>query len=101
MAAAQKRPELARVITTYAAHVPQIYVDVDREKVMRQQVALADVYQTLETFMGGYLVNYFNRFGRQWQVYLEAEGELPHQRRATSTSSMCATATGDGAAQRL
>ena len=33
------------------------------------------MYQTLETFMGGYLVNYFNRFGRQWQVYLEAEGE--------------------------
>jgi HAE1 family hydrophobic/amphiphilic exporter-1 len=75
VAAAQQRPELARVITTYAAHVPQIYVDVDREKVMRQKVDVAEVYQTLETFMGGYLVNYFNRFGRQWQVYLEAEGE--------------------------
>ncbi|MBZ5514975.1 MAG: multidrug efflux RND transporter permease subunit [Acidobacteriia bacterium] len=75
VAAAQQRPELARVIATYAAHVPQIYVDVDREKVMRQQVDLAEVYQTLETFMGGYLVNYFNRFGRQWQVYLGAEGD--------------------------
>ncbi len=75
VAAAQQRPELARVIATYAAHVPQIYVDVDREKVMRQNVDIAEVYQTLETFMGGYLVNYFNRFGRQWQVYLEAEGE--------------------------
>jgi HAE1 family hydrophobic/amphiphilic exporter-1 len=74
VAAAQKRPELARVVATYAAHVPQIYVDVDREKVLRQQVDIAEVYQTLETFMGGYLVNYFNRFGRQWQVYLEAEG---------------------------
>jgi HAE1 family hydrophobic/amphiphilic exporter-1 len=74
VAAAQQRPELARVIATYAAHVPQIYVDVDREKVLRQQVDIAEVYQTLETFMGGYLVNYFNRFGRQWQVYLEAEG---------------------------
>ena len=75
VAAAQRRPELARVITTYAAHVPQIYVDVDRDKVMRQNVDVAQVYQTLETFMGGYLVNYFNRFGRQWQVYLGAEGE--------------------------
>jgi hydrophobic/amphiphilic exporter-1 (mainly G- bacteria), HAE1 family len=75
VAAAQKRPELSRVITTYAAHVPQIYVDVDREKVMRQRVDIAQVYQTLETFMGGYLVNYFNRFGRQWQVYVEAEGD--------------------------
>lgn len=74
VSAAQQRPELARVITTYAAHVPQIYVDVDREKVMRQNVDIAGVYQTLETFMGGYLVNYFNRFGRQWQVYLEADG---------------------------
>ena len=74
VAAAQRRPELARVIATYAAHVPQIYVDVDREKVLRQQVDIAQVYQTLETFMGGYLVNYFNRFGRQWQVYLQAEG---------------------------
>jgi HAE1 family hydrophobic/amphiphilic exporter-1 len=75
VAAAQQRPELARVIATYAAHVPQIYVGVDREKVMRQKVEVAEVYQTLETFMGGYLVNYFNRFGRQWQVYLEAEGD--------------------------
>jgi HAE1 family hydrophobic/amphiphilic exporter-1 len=75
VAAAQRRPELARVIATYAAHVPQIYVDVDREKVLRQQVDIAGVYQALETFMGGYLVNYFNRFGRQWQVYLEAEGD--------------------------
>lgn len=75
VAAAQRRPELARVIATYAAHVPQVYVDVDREKVMRQNVDLAQVYQTLQTFMGGYLVNYFNRFGRQWQVYLQAEGD--------------------------
>lgn len=75
MAAARKRPELANVMTTYAAHVPQLYVDVDREKVLRQRVNLSDVYQTMQTFMGGYLVNYFNRFGRQWQVYVAAEGE--------------------------
>jgi HAE1 family hydrophobic/amphiphilic exporter-1 len=42
--------------------------------VLTQQVALGDVYQTLQTFMGGALVNYFTRFGRQWQVYVQAEG---------------------------
>ncbi len=44
-------------------------------KVTRQGVNIADVYTTMQTFMGGYLVNYFNRFGRQWQVYVEAEGD--------------------------
>jgi hydrophobic/amphiphilic exporter-1 (mainly G- bacteria), HAE1 family len=73
--AARKRPELGGLITTYTPHVPQVYVDVDRAKVMRQGVNIADVYETMQTFMGGYLVNYFNRFGRQWQVYVESEGE--------------------------
>jgi HAE1 family hydrophobic/amphiphilic exporter-1 len=75
IAAARKRPELASVITTYAPHVPQLYVDVDREKVLRQKVKISDVYQTMQTYMGSYQVNYFNRFGRQWQVYLAADGD--------------------------
>jgi HAE1 family hydrophobic/amphiphilic exporter-1 len=56
--------------------VPQVLVKVDRDKVLKQGVSLTDVYRTLQTFMGGYFVNYFNRFGRQWQVYLEAEDEF-------------------------
>jgi len=75
LAAVRKRPEIASAITTYAPHVPQVYVKVDREKVLRQNVNLSDVYQTMQSFMGGYLVNYFNRFGRQWQVYVGADGE--------------------------
>ena len=75
VAAAQKRPELAGVITTFTPHVPQVFVDVDRAKVMRQGVNIGDVYETMQAFMGGYLVNYFNRFGREWQVYVEAEGD--------------------------
>ena len=43
-------------------------------KAIQEGVSLADVYETLQTFMGGNLVNYFNRFGRQWQTYVEAEG---------------------------
>jgi HAE1 family hydrophobic/amphiphilic exporter-1 len=73
IASAKKRPELQGVITTYLPDVPQIYVDVDRDKVLKQGVSLSDVYGTLQTFMGGNFVNYFNRFGRQWQVYVEAE----------------------------
>jgi len=75
LTAARKRPELSSVTTTYLPTVPQIFADVDREKVMRQGVDIGDVYTTLQTFMGGYLVNYFNLYGRQWQVYVAAEGE--------------------------
>jgi HAE1 family hydrophobic/amphiphilic exporter-1 len=73
--AASKRPEILNVMTTFLPTVPQYFVDVDRDKVLRQGVALSDVYKTLQTFMGSGFVNYFNRFGRQWQVYVQAEGE--------------------------
>ena len=75
LAACRKRPEIAAAVPTYLPNVPQLYVDVDRAKVQQQQVSLSDVYATMQTFMGGFLVNYFNRFGRQWQTYVEAEGD--------------------------
>ena len=74
LAAANKRPELTGLMTTALLSVPQVGVTVDNAKVLTQQVVLPDVYQTLQTFMGGALVNYFTRFGRQWQVYVQAEG---------------------------
>jgi HAE1 family hydrophobic/amphiphilic exporter-1 len=73
--AARQRPELGRVTTTFLPTVPQVFVNVDRDKVLKQGVDLGQVYQTFQTFMGGYFINYFNRFGRQWQVYVQAEGE--------------------------
>jgi HAE1 family hydrophobic/amphiphilic exporter-1 len=73
--AARKRPEIAGLSTTFLPSVPQKFVQVDRDKVLKQGVALTDVYKTIQAFMGGYFINYFNRFGRQWQVYIEAEGE--------------------------
>ncbi len=75
MQAAQKRPEIASINPSYLPNVPQVYADVDRLKVMRQGVNIGDVYSTMQAFMGGYLVNYFNRFGRQWQVYVQGEGD--------------------------
>ncbi|MEJ5328867.1 MAG: multidrug efflux RND transporter permease subunit [Desulfobaccales bacterium] len=76
LAAAQKRPELARVTTTFVPTVPQIFVQVDRDKVLKQGVDVREVYRVLQAFMGGYFINYFNRFGRQWQVYVQADGEF-------------------------
>jgi HAE1 family hydrophobic/amphiphilic exporter-1 len=76
MAAARKRPEIAALSTTLLPSVPQQYVDVDEDKVIKQGVQVTDVYKTLQTFMGGYFVNYFNRFGRQWPVYIEADGDF-------------------------
>jgi HAE1 family hydrophobic/amphiphilic exporter-1 len=75
IAAARKRPELAGVNSLFSASVPQVYTDVDRDKVLKQGVAVADVYQTLQAFLGGLYINQFNRFGRQWRVFLQAEGE--------------------------
>ena len=75
MNAARKRPEIAQLSTTFLPSVPQQFVDVDRDKVLKQGVAVNDVYRTLQAFMGGLFINYFNRFGRQWQVYVEAEGD--------------------------
>ena len=72
--AARKRPELVGVTTQFTASVPQLYADVDRDKVLKQGIALGDVYQTMQAFLGGLFVNQFNRFGRQWRVFLQAEG---------------------------
>ncbi|MGH9445877.1 MAG: efflux RND transporter permease subunit, partial [Terriglobia bacterium] len=74
IAAARKRPEIASISSSALFSVPQKFVDVDRDKALKLGVPIADVYQTLQTDMGGYFVNYFNRFGREWQVYVEGAG---------------------------
>jgi hydrophobic/amphiphilic exporter-1 (mainly G- bacteria), HAE1 family len=74
LAAARKRPEISGINSSFLPSVPQEFVDVDRDKVMKQGVPISDVYTTLQAYMGGLFVNYFNRFGRQWQVYVEGEG---------------------------
>ena len=73
--AARARPEIGMINTTLLSDVPQVFADVDRDKALKQGIDLKQIYITLQTFMGGTLVNYFNRFGRQWQVYVEAEGD--------------------------
>jgi HAE1 family hydrophobic/amphiphilic exporter-1 len=73
LTAARKRPEIGSISTSFLPSVPQEFLEVDREKVLKQGVAVSDVYRTIQAFMGGLFINYFNEFGRTWQVYVEAE----------------------------
>ncbi len=73
--AARKRPEIASLVSTFRPSVPQLYVEVDQDRVLKQGLQFGEVYQTLQAFLGGSYVNQFNRFGRQWKVYLQAEPE--------------------------
>jgi len=73
MAELQKRPEIAFVATTYAPAVPQLFAHVDEDRVFKLGVPIQDVYTTLQAFLGGAYVNQFNRFGRVWRVFLQAE----------------------------
>ncbi len=76
MEAARKRPEIGRISTLYRPTVPQIYADIDRSKVLKSGVALNDVNTTLGALLGSSYVNDFNRFGRVYKVYLQAESEF-------------------------
>lgn len=73
LAAARKRPEIGTIFTTFLPSVPQQFIDVDRDKVLKQGVALTDGYNTIQANMGGLFINYYNNFGRTWQVYVESE----------------------------
>ncbi|MGA7629356.1 MAG: multidrug efflux RND transporter permease subunit [Terriglobales bacterium] len=73
MAAARKRPEIGSIFSTFIPSVPQKFINVDKDKVLKQGVNLTDVYNTIQAYMGGLFVNYYNDFGRTWQVYVEAE----------------------------
>jgi HAE1 family hydrophobic/amphiphilic exporter-1 len=73
--AVRKRPEIQTATAPFRPSVPQIYADVDRDKALKLGVPVGDVYQTLQAFLGGVFVNQFNRFGRQWRVFLQAEAE--------------------------
>jgi len=74
--AVRKRPEIGRINTLYRSTVPQIYADIDRSKVLKSGVALGDVNTTLGALLGSSYVNDFNRFGRVYKVYLQAEPEF-------------------------
>jgi multidrug efflux pump len=66
-------PGIAGLFSSFRATTPQLYIDVDRTKCKTMDVPLGDVFNTLQVYLGGYYVNDFNRFGRTWQVKLQAD----------------------------
>jgi hydrophobe/amphiphile efflux-1 (HAE1) family protein len=75
VAAANQNPKLARVFSTFAPTTPSIYLDIDREKAQALGLSISDVFNALQTTLGGYYINDFNLFGRTWQVNLQADAE--------------------------
>jgi HAE1 family hydrophobic/amphiphilic exporter-1 len=73
LAEARKRPELTGLRPIFSPAVPQLFADVDRDKALKEGVALSEIYNALQTFLGGSYINDFTRFGRQWRVFLQAE----------------------------
>lgn len=73
IAAAQKRLEIQRIYTTFNAGTPQIKLEIDNDKAMKLGVPVSKVTEALGAFLGGSYVNDFNRFGRQYKVYLQGE----------------------------
>ncbi len=73
IAQARQRPELAGVYTTFNNGVPQRYLDIDRTKVKTRGVSLTDLYDTLQINLGSLYVNLFNKYGKVYRVYLQAE----------------------------
>src|SRR5207237_4040837 len=76
---ANERPEVVGLFTVYKAHAPQVYLDVDRVACQTRGVELSDVYGTLQATMGSRYVNDFNRFGRTWQVSVQADEKFRNQ----------------------
>ncbi|MEX0319181.1 MAG: efflux RND transporter permease subunit [Ruegeria sp.] len=72
--AANQRPEIAQSYTTFRANVPQLFVDLDREKAKTLQVSVAEIFQTMQAHLGSFYVNDFNLFGRVYRVMIQAEG---------------------------
>jgi HAE1 family hydrophobic/amphiphilic exporter-1 len=73
--AAVSRPEIGNVVTTFRASVPQRYMEINRDKVLKAGVSLNDIYTTVGAFLGGAYINDFNRFGRLYRAYIQAEPE--------------------------
>jgi multidrug efflux pump len=75
-AKARQMPGIVGVFSSFRAGTPQLFVDIDRVKVKTENIPLSDVFTTLQINMGGYYVNDFNRFGRTWQVNIEADAKF-------------------------
>ncbi|MEY9529412.1 multidrug efflux pump [Bradyrhizobium japonicum] len=73
MAAMQKAPEIAGVFSSFQVNVPQLFADIDRTKALQLGVPVTEVFNTLQIYLGSYYVNDFNKFGRTYSVYVQAD----------------------------
>jgi hydrophobe/amphiphile efflux-1 (HAE1) family protein len=71
--AANQDPDLSRVFSTYTADVPQLFIDIDRDKAEALGLSVADIFETLQANLGSLYVNDFNLFGRVYRVIVQAE----------------------------
>jgi HAE1 family hydrophobic/amphiphilic exporter-1 len=76
LGAARERPELANLFTSFDPTYPQVKIDLDREKVRKLGVRIDDVFQAMSAALGGAYVNDYNRFGRLFRVYVQAEADF-------------------------
>ena len=93
--AARKRPELANLFTSFDPNVPQVGVELDREKARKLGVPINDVFTTLSAILGGAYVNDFNRFGRLYRVYVQAEPEFRQKPEDIGSFYVRSRTTGD------
>jgi multidrug efflux pump len=89
VAAASREPAIAALFNTFQANVPQVKLDVDRDKVQTLGIPLRSVFDGLQLYLGGYMINDFNKFGRVYRVMVQAKPEFRRGRR-TSPIFMCA-----------
>ncbi|WP_337507774.1 efflux RND transporter permease subunit, partial [Alistipes ihumii] len=75
IAAARQRPEIATISTTFQADEPQKTISIDNEKVLKAGISLDELHSQISSYLGGMYVNNFNRFGRMYQTYIQAEDE--------------------------
>jgi HAE1 family hydrophobic/amphiphilic exporter-1 len=93
--AAKKRPEIGRIFSLFSSKVPQVYVDIDREKAIKLGVSLDDINNTLGVLLGSSYINDFNRFGRVYKVYAQAEPEFRRDPKDLSLFFVRSKTTGD------
>jgi len=73
---ANAQPELAGVFSTFAAETPQVHLDIDRDKAQVLGVKVSDIFNALQSTLGGFYINDFNLFGRTWQVNVQADSRF-------------------------
>lgn len=89
----QQLPDVAGMFNGFRANTPQLFIDIDRTKAKTMNLELSDLFNTLQVYLGGYYVNDFNRFGRTWQVNLQADAPF---RAAAETVKQLKSRNGDG-----